>query len=635
MSALSSRKKLGLLLALILIAAVAAYFVWQYRQTPVNKAEHQSLQPVEATGPTQPSYDVIVAGTDPEGVTAAVSAARNGLKVLLVDGKDREILGGLMTLGWLNSLDLNKSPVKSALPGKVEVLNKGLFEEWFGQVEGTSFDVNTAANVFNKMVADEDNIDLMMKVRKMEPLMKGQTVAGLKVEKADGTVQEIPAKAVIDATQDADIAAAAGVAYTYGREDIGEPDVRMAVTLVFKMSGVTQEIWESFGARDDTDIDKMSAWGFKGAAAYPSTNPKKVKLRGLNIGRQNDGTILINAMHIFDVDPFNPDSLREAMEVGRKEAPLMADFLTKTFPEFKTLKYAGTAPEFYVRETRHIEGEYRLNIIDLLENRDQWDAIAYGSYEVDIQSTGPDYPGAILMKPQAYGVPFRCLVPQKVDGLLVVGRSASFDSLPHGSARVIPLGMATGEAAGAAAKLAIDKGLSFRQLSASKPEITELQSKLSAQGMDMSMPPVKKPEYAEHPQYPGLVAAVSMHLTNGNYDNKYFDLDGQSNPLRFVYHWNMIKKIYKDKFPGVAADAIAGMVEPSKQTLSLDQAAFTIAKAAGLDPAREEALEELQQMQWIKDSTLQSIKDRSKLTNGDAFMIVRDVTEKAAGAKYE
>lgn len=99
---------------------------------------------------------------------------------------------------------------------------------------------------------------------------------------------------------------------------------------------------------------------------------------------------------------------------------------------------------------------------DLMENRDHWDAIAYGSYEVDIQSLDVNNKGSILMVPKQYGVPFRSLVPLNVDGLLVVGRAASFDALPHGSARVIPLGMATGEAAGAAVKLAMERGVTLR-----------------------------------------------------------------------------------------------------------------------------------------------------------------------------
>lgn len=638
MPALFTRKKpLVVVLALLLVVAVlAAYLVWQNRKDTSNSNEHQELQPVEATGATQPEYDAIVAGTDPEGVMAAVSAARNGLKVLLVDGRDRDILGGLFTLGGLNSLDLNKSPNRPA-GGKLTFLNKGLFQEWYDQIEGTSFDVNTAANVFNKMVSAEPNIDLMMKVREMKPELSGETVTGLRVVKEDGTAVSIGTKVLIDATQDADMAVAAGVPYTYGREDIGEPEKRMAVTLVFKMSGVTQAIWDSFGKHPNSGNDSMSAWGFPTAKEYVSSNPERVKLRGLNIGRQNDGTILINAMHIYDVDALDPKSVREAIEIGRKEAPLIADYLKKTFKEFRDLSFAGTASELYVRETRHTIGEYRLRIADLMENRDFWDAVAYGSYEVDIQSTGPGQyeSGAVLMNPQAYGVPFRSFVPMKIDGLLVVGRSASFDTLPHGSARVVPLGMAAGEAAGAAAKLAIDKGISFRELSRSKGLIAELRNRLTAQGMDLNMPEIKTPDYAKHRAYPGLLAAVSMYLTIGDYDNKAFNLDGPSNAQRYANNWVMVKKVHPDKFIGVPQEAIASLGDPGKQPLTLDQAAYTIALTAGLDVKPQTAVKALKDKGWLSEETVSAIADAGKLTNGDSYMLVRDMMEKYVGVEYE
>jgi hypothetical protein len=624
-----SRSKILLLLALFFIGLLSTYFLLHHWRNLINNAKHQQLRPLQPLATPRDAYDVIVAGTDPEGVTAAVSAARNGLKVLLIDG--HEILGGVTTLGWLNSLDLNYSPKQQLLTGKHTFLNKGLFRKWYDQLEGTSFDVNTAANTLNQMVTDEKNIDVLLKVQKMEPIVEGQRVAGLRIAKKDGTVQAIRTKALIDATPDGNIAALAGVPYTYGSEDINDPNSLMAVTLVFKLSGVTQDVWQSFAKHKHTQIDKMSAWGFHEASKYVSSNPKRVKLRGLNIGRQNDQTILINAMHIYDVNPLNPKSVHEGLDIGRKEAPRIVDYLRKTFKEFKDLQFAGTAPELYVRESRHIIGEYRLKITDLMDNRDHWDAIAYGSYEVDIQSTSPKDRGSILMKPKQYGIPFRCLVPLTIDGLLVVGRSASFDSLPHGSARVIPIGMATGEAAGAAAKLAITKGITFRELSHSKADIAELRNLLSQQGVDLKMNVFPKPAYAKHKNFSGLLTAVSMKLTIGNKDNKGFKLDMPSNAKRFAHMLVNVRKVHPHFFPG---DAITIKKNAGKQPLTLNQAAYTIALAAGIRTNADNALEELKKRKWLKDETIKTIADPSKLTIGDTYMLIRNVMELYANIIY-
>ncbi len=178
------------------------------------------------------------------------------------------------------------------------------------------------------------------------------------------------------------------------------------------------------------------------------------------------------------------------------------EYMKKLYPEFKDVDLADTAPELYVRESRHIQGEYRLSIIDVLESRDQWDRIGFGSYPVDIQRTSPADNGAVVTQPDKYAIPFRSIVPKQVDGLLVVGRSASYDTLPHGSARVIPTGMAEGEAAGAAARLAIDKQLSFRELSSNKELIANLQDQLNKQGMEIKPYTPKKLAFMDDKTYP-------------------------------------------------------------------------------------------------------------------------------------
>ncbi|MEK3885417.1 FAD-dependent oxidoreductase [Paenibacillus sp. PL2-23] len=627
------------LLLLALVTGGILGYVYVERNSTANPHKHQGLLQVESIAEPKAAYDVIVAGTDPEGIAAALSAARNGLTVLLADGRDRQILGGLMTLGWLNSLDMNESPHQPKL-GETNQLNKGIYQEWYDKLEGTSFDVNTAANEFYRMVRAESNIDVLLLTQAMEPIVSAGDptgrVEGLRIVDQSGRSYEVLAKAVIDATQDADIAALAGVPYTVGREDLGKPEDQMAVTLVFKMSGVTQEVWDSFAHLDDgTGIDRMSAWGFMKAREYVSSNPERVGIRALNVGRQNDDTVLINAMHIFGIDPLDPASVQDAMEIGAKEAPLIVDYLRRTYKELANVEYAGVAEELYVRETRHIQGEYRLTAADVLDNRDFWDAIAYGSYEVDIQRMNHTDRGAIVMAPEQYGVPFRSLVPLAVDNLLVVGRAASFDSIPHGSARVIPLGMATGEAAGAAAKLALEKSVTFRELSASREAITELRERLTKQGMELERAKFPLPEYAKHPHYRGLIAAVSMALAFGGEFNEAFGLDNTATAGQFANIMATVKTVHAEHFGGNAYLSIEGMENAGGQPLTLEQLAYTICLTAGLEGTREGSLELLRTKGWLTNETLDMVKDPGQLTVGEVFSLVRDVVKQHAGIVYE
>ncbi|QNK59643.1 FAD-dependent oxidoreductase [Paenibacillus sp. PAMC21692] len=633
---MKNRKSIILLtLGLLLIIIAGLFYVIKLQDdkgpAPVTEVKDIPQVPVKEL---KEQYDVVVVGTDPEGVAAAVSAARNGLKTLLVDGKNREILGGLFTLGWLNSLDMNRAP------DGVDYYNKGIFKEWFDRVEGDSFAIITATNAFHELVEAEDNIEVRLGMKSIEPIIStdggATTVTGAKLTAADGTVLDITAGAVIDATQDGDFAAAAGAPFTFGREDIGDDKLLMAVTPVYELVNVTPEVWDAISKRQNNDDDpdtganNESVWGFKEMWEYPSTNPERIRSRGLNIGRSVNDTAFINAVQIFEVDPFNPASIEEAYEIARKEIPLMLDYLKSLYPELEPIELGALAPELYVRETRHLIGEYRLTMTDLLEQQTHPDDIAFGSYPVDIQSTSsaPTDRGAVVMRPKFYGVPFRTLVPQEIDGLLVVGRSASFDSLPHGSARVVPLGMATAQAAGAAAKLAQEEGITFRELSASESLIATLKERLTEQGMDLTPPKLEPYPFISHPAYEGMKLAVSMGISQAGYGVD-FGLDIESNPKRLFFNLTGASKTHPEAFAHSAEPSIKDIPtdQVSTMPLTLEQAAYSLLIAVEGEAVPAKALDVLMAGGLVQADTLALIKDRNKLTNGDVYMLIKDVVD--------
>ncbi|MCD5407109.1 MAG: FAD-dependent oxidoreductase [Desulfotomaculum sp.] len=588
-------------------------------------------QPLIVEPPDKPAvqaldYDLIVVGSDPEGIAAAVSGARNGLNTLLVD--TRPVLGGLMTLGWLNTIDMNFCPAG-------EILNKGIFLEFFEQVEGDSFDVNTALRVFNQLVENEPNLSVLLNVADMEPLVelaittetasKPITVKGVKVTGAAGEIREFTAPVVIDATQDADIAAAAGVPYSITKEDFGHIDRFVAVTLVFKLAGVSNLDWYRMGVSlagervsgFHAGINPVSAWGFgQVMAEYQPTN-EQVSMRGLNIGRQNDGTLLINALHVFGINPLDPQQLQEARRLAEAELPYIIKFLQQNIPGLSDAELVAVAPELYVRESRHIFAEYRLTIDDVLENRDFPDAIAYGSYPVDVQAVDRYFAGTVVGFPAQYAIPFRSLVPLEVDGLLVVGRSAGFDSLPHGSARVIPIGMATGQAAGAAAALAMENNISVRQLSANSQLISVLQQRLNQQGMKIAPFEFLAPETL-HWSYAGLRFVRSYGLACGGYENEYH-LDQEITEERFI---NVLSTLTK----------LAGQTDLSRPKLSVEGNALTVDDIAymftrylGMELNQSQAYQYLMAENFFDEAVMEKIATNERIiTRGATYMLLED-----------
>ena len=511
-----------------------------------------SLAEVAPDPPVDKVYDVIVIGGEPEGIAAAVSAARNGQETLLLE--EGAALGGLMTLGGLNFLDMNYGPEK-------ELLTRGIFAEFYEEM-GNAFDLSEAKQYFLELVQKEEKIDLKLETVFLAPVMKGNTLAGVRV-KEKGESKEYFGARLIDATVDADVAAAAGVPYTIGAEDYGHQGELMGVTLVFRVKDVNwplvflynnlmrllSKIKSDWGDPYAGATWKV-AWGYgEQALEYRSHDPQ-MRFRGPNLARQKDGSILVNALLIFGVNSLDPTSKAEAIERGKAEIPHILDFMRKKFFGFGKVELVDTAERLYVRETRHIQGEYRLTITDVLENKDHWDRIAHGSYPVDIQPTAPDNLGNIIGKPAIYSIPFRCLVPLQVENLLVVGRSASFDSLPHGSARVIPVGMATGEAAGVAAAYSLEKGLGFRKLSKDEAGIKAVQDRLVEQGAYLTAYTPPRPAVMEHWAYPGLRTMRELGLAAGGYGNDY-KLDTPIN------YWD--------------ANYLFSQVSPEKATLSFPE----------------------------------------------------------------
>jgi len=610
------QKKVALYLLFILFLSgwVLGWFFYQ-RNASSSSAGQKKL-------PSGATRDLLVVGSDPEGIAAAVSGARNGLRTLLVDTRPEP--GGLMTRGWLNSIDMNYGPDR-------KVLNKGIFLEFFQQVEGDSFDLETAVRAFRSLLGKEDRLEQLLAVREITPLIEkteGKTVlTGIAVVLPSGQRKEIFARRIIDATQDADLAAAAGVPYTVGLSDCGRPEERIAATLIFKLQGVGEEEWQRLrraiakAGEPHTGANDLSAWGFaQTMKGYRPTNGR-LGVRGLNIGRLRGDRVLINALHIFGVDPLRPESREEARLLAEREIPQLVAYLKTHVPGLERAELEGAAPELYIRDSRHIQGLYRLSVNDVMENRDFRDRIAFGSYPVDIQATGPHFTGDVIGKPAKYAIPFRCLVPREVENLLVVGRSASFDSLAAGSARVIPVGMATGQAAGAAAALSIEKNLSFQEMSSSREVIEELQNRLNSQGMELQ--PFQAPiPSGDHWAYPGLKFMRQWGLASGGYTNNY-RLDEEMKEESFR----------KSLWAVLRMNGLAGLTPPPVEKypqgkkLTLERVAQIICAFQGQQLSPEQAYRHLEEKGFWPPVVLEHVRKEGKISRGAGYMLIKRFVE--------
>ena len=479
-----------------------------------------SSQPADAAKETysdNTNYDVIVVGGEPAGVAAALSAARNGMRTLLVE--EGGALGGLMTLGMLNYLDMSNGPDH-------ELLTRGIFLDFYEDLaNGSAFDVKDAELWFMEKCREESNLAVLLETVVTSPILDGNSIIGLEIfSRGDSVAKTVFGNAVIDATADGDVAEMAGVPYTIGASDYGSHSTMQAVTLVFEIRNVDWEKVVSYMKTSDNPnygVVGMSAWGYSEEVVDFVPVEDNIRFRGPNMAMQKNGNLLLNALIIYEVDPLDPESYAEGIARGAREIPHIVDFMRERFIGFENAEYIGHAERLYVRESRHFIGEYRLTITDVMENRDFWDRIGHGSYPVDIHPAKLGEYGSVYGNPAIYSIPFRCLVPLKIDRLLIAGRSASYDSLAHGSARVVPVGMVTGEACGIAAAYSVKNSVTFRQMTHDPEAISWLQSEIKQQGGYLVEYEPPRFECMDHWSYPGLVVMRELGLAAGGYANDY------------------------------------------------------------------------------------------------------------------
>jgi len=567
-------------------------------------------------------YDVIVVGSDPEGIAAALSSARNGLRTLLVDGRPK--LGGLWTLGGLNFIDMNRDP-------NHHLLTRGIFEEFYNGINRfnfsgnklESFDIESAESLFGRMVDREPNLVVKLGTPVECAEMRGATVVGVAIRE-DGVRKVIRAQRVIDATQDADIAASAGAPYYVGMEDFNLPHEWQPMTLIFQMSNVN---WRELAqcvessARKQTSrmefgVTGACAWGFREEMQFYKSRHPNIWIRGMNIGRMSGDRVLINSLVIFGVNPLDKKAKDRAMRDAREELPGLARFICAHLPGFKRSRLIGAMPELYTRESRHIVGLYRLTVNDLLENRDFPDKIAMGSYPLDIQRTSVHNLGFVLGKPEAYSVPLRCLVPQKVENLLVVGRGASYDSMAHASTRVVPVGIATGQAAGVACYYSIRCRMPFRALPWS-PEMRLIQDTLRRQGAYLE--DVHYPVLCEgHWALPSVRFLRGIGVLAGGYENDY-GLDDTVSSIRII---NLTVKAEQRFFIWRAKTPVDRM---KLDAVSKDQAGALMLSLAGYDYRRiKQPVKLLTRMGIIRKSTADRVLGMPKFTNAALYVMLED-----------
>lgn len=426
---------------------------------------HQSVPVVD-------EVEVLVVGGGPAGVGAALSAARNGASVILVDRHG--FLGGNMTAALINPLfTFHDVTGRQVIRGIAEEIVQQVVQAGgaFGHVTDLTFD-NASMTPFDPEVMkvvlfrmmEEAGVRLLLHSVQVGVIRENEKITHVIFETKSGPIA-IGAKLVIDCTGDADVAYQAGVPTVKGRDEDG---VMQPASTFFRIGGVdfarlrswmkenSRLLKDSPTAAEIDGTEVIALLGLKEQvlkAMAENRYPQDAAPRILLYQLPGPGQLVVNASRLQRVDGTNVFDLTRAEVRGRYQAWEILEFLKKNIAGFEN-SYMLDTGEIGIRETRRIVGEYVLTEADVLASRRFFDGVACGAFAIDIHPPeGHDQVFTGSGK-AVYEIPYRCLWSSQVTNLLVAGRCISANHIACGSIRVMATCIAMGQGAGTAAAMA-------------------------------------------------------------------------------------------------------------------------------------------------------------------------------------
>ncbi|MBW4085602.1 FAD-dependent oxidoreductase [Paenibacillus sp. S150] len=398
--------------------------------------------------------DIVVIGGGPAGTAAAIAAARSGKTTILLEHSAQ--LGGMGTLGNVsvfmgvgNVTGIYREIIAEFLPEALpDSHHQSIWPEY------SPFEFRHYLN--NKL--EKEGVKVYFHASFAAAVLEGQRISAVIANTRQG-LRAFEGAVFIDCTGDARVAGDAGVPLSTGRAGDG---LTQPMTLMFMMQDTGKPV-----------SPKLP----EGCNRYERVEDLP-QGRHLYWGGRGDGSLLVNMTRVKG-NGANIEDINYAEKEGLRQLFSVVHYLQRNHHSTYTLSHV--APQIGVRETNQIEGRYTLTEDDLVKGRRFEDVVAQSNYEIDIHNpTGGTHTDE--RKLDGYDIPYRCMLPQQVEGLIVAGRCISTTHVAMSSMRVQATCYALGQAAGVAAALAVETGSPVAGIS-----IAGLHERLAAQGVSFKL----------------------------------------------------------------------------------------------------------------------------------------------------
>lgn len=435
------------------------------------------------------NVDVLVIGGGPSGIGAAISASYENDSVLLLE--KNAFLGGNITKSYVESCNYFMKGTPFKVSGVFEKMENA-YKDAYGRTGDTRPDSpfrfsSEYLKIFLDRFVSEHNVEVLFHSFVNDVILQDDKIAAVIIQTKNGP-QAVTAKVVIDCSGDGDVAYASGVEFESGRktDHLNQPG-----TVNFRVVGVNSAKLLADGRDGVKEVGAKFHRDYRAGKTDLSCIRQDMPMGRLTPGGQ---VSYINYPCEYKINPTSIEDLTKGEIACRKYIDEVVVYLKENAYGFENVELASIAPEIGFRDSRRIKGKYELTIEDTLSFKEFDDCIATYPPFYDMLSPdanmggdgsvhGHGYKGHIyeaIKGDKAFEIPYGSLLPSKTSNLLVAGRCISCDHVAQSAIRAISACMLTGEAAGAAAALAIKENTDVANVN-----IRNLQAKLREQGVDI------------------------------------------------------------------------------------------------------------------------------------------------------